>query len=117
MAGSSAAMTPSYGVASLDQNQSPNHRRCFNGLPTKEAVMRRPFLVPLSIAVILIVLMLGFEAASRPWGMMGPGAWSGPWGFGPPMMHGTMMRGYGPPPWSQWSSARDLNLTADAVKA
>ncbi len=73
--------------------------------------MRRPFLVPLSIAVILIVLMLGFEAASRPWGMMGP---TGPWGFGPPM-HGYMMRGYGPPAW--WSSSRDLNLTVDAVKA
>ena len=70
--------------------------------------MRRPFLVPLSIAVVLIVLMLGFEAASRPWGMMGP------WGYGPSMMHGYMMRGYGPP---SWSSARDLNLSVDAVKA
>jgi hypothetical protein len=84
--------------------------------------MRRPFLVPLSIAIILIVVLLGFEAASqpwgmRPWGMMG----GGPWGsYGPPMMHGYMMRGYEPPwssPWSSWSSSRDLNLTADAVKA
>jgi hypothetical protein len=87
--------------------------------------MRRPFLVPLSIAIILIILTLGFEAASRPWGMMGlNSSWSGTWGnswddswgYGPPMMYGTMMRGYGPPPWSSWS-ARDLNLTADAVKA
>ena len=76
--------------------------------------MRRPFLVPLSIAVILIVVLLGFEAASRPWGMMGP---PGSWGYGPPMMHGYMMRGYGAPPWSSWSSARDLNLSVDAVKA
>jgi hypothetical protein len=75
--------------------------------------MRRPFLVPLSIAVILIVLLLGFEAASRPWGMMGGGPWGG---YGPPMMHGYMMRGY-EPPWSSWSSSRDLNLTVDAVKA
>jgi hypothetical protein len=75
--------------------------------------MRRPFLIPLSIAIILIVVMLGFEAASRPWGMMGQ---TGPWGYGPPMMHGYMMRGYGPPPWSSWSSARDLKLTVDAVK-
>jgi len=76
--------------------------------------MRRPFLVPLSIAVVLVVLMLGFEAASRPWGMMGP---PGPWGYGPPMMHGHMMRGSGPPPWSSWSSARNLDLSVDAVKA
>jgi hypothetical protein len=75
--------------------------------------MRRPFLVPLSIAVILIVLLLGFEAASRPWGMMSGGPWGG---YGPPMMHGYMMRGY-EPPWSSWSSSRDLNLTVDAVKA
>ncbi len=75
--------------------------------------MRRPFLVPLSIAIILIVVLLGFDAASRPWGMMGP---NGPWGYGPSMMHGYMMRGFGPPPWSSWSS-RDLNLTVDAVKA
>lgn len=77
--------------------------------------MRRPFLVPLSIAIILIVLMLGFEAASRPWGMMGP---NGPWGgYGPPTMHSYMMRGYGPWSWSPWSSSRDLNLSVDAVKA
>jgi hypothetical protein len=77
--------------------------------------MRRPFLVPLSIAVILIVLLFGFEVASRPWGMMdGPGAWNGQWsGYGPSMMHGYMMRGYGPP----WESGRDLNLSVDAVKA
>jgi hypothetical protein len=83
--------------------------------------MRRPFLVPLSIAVILVVLMLGFEAASysgpRPWGMMGPGMMDGDasWGrYGPPFMrHGYMMRGYGP---SSWASSRDLNLSADAVK-
>lgn len=79
--------------------------------------MRRPFLVPLSIAIILIVLVLGFEAASRPWGFAGPGMMGGgPWGYGPSMMHGYMMRGYGTPPWSSWSS-RDLNLTVDAVKA
>ena len=80
--------------------------------------MRRPFLIPLSIAIILIVVMLGFEAASRPWGMppwgmMGGGPWGG---YGPPMMHGYMMRGYGPS-WSSWPSSRDLNLTVDAVKA
>ena len=86
--------------------------------------MRRPFLIPLSIAVILIVLMLGFDAASRPWGMMGPGmmggggGWSGPWGgYGPPyMMHGYLMRGYQPTPWSSWTASRDLNLSVDAVK-
>ena len=80
--------------------------------------MRRPFLVPLSIAVILIVLLFGFEVASRPWSMMGgPGAWNGPWsGYGSPMMHGNMMRGYGPP-WSPWVSGGDLNLSVDAVKA
>ncbi len=90
--------------------------------------MRRPFLVPLSIAVILIVLMLGFEAASysgpRPWGMMGPGMMgggvpgSGPWGgYGSPyMMHGYLMRGYQPAPSSSWTASRDLNLSVDAVK-
>jgi len=88
--------------------------------------MRKPFFVPLSIAVILIILMLGFEAASysraRSWGMPGPaamggGPWSGPWGgYGPSMMHGYMMRGYGPQPWSSWASSRDLNLSVDAVK-
>jgi len=81
--------------------------------------MRRPFLVPLSIAVILLVLMFGFEVASRPSGMMGGnGAWNGPWsGYGPsPMMHGYMMRGYGPP-WSPWTSGRDLDLSVDAAKA
>jgi hypothetical protein len=95
----------------VDQDQPPIPAQCFNVLLQKEAVMRRPFLVPLSIAVILVVILLGFEAASRPWGMMGP---AGPWGYGPPMMHGYMMRGSGPPP---WSSARDLNLSVDAVKA
>jgi hypothetical protein len=91
--------------------------------------MRRPFLVPLSVAVILIVLMLGFEAASnsaaRPWGMMGPGMMgggvpgSGPWGgYGPPyMMHGYLMRGYEPTPSSSWTTSRDLNLSVDTVKA
>jgi hypothetical protein len=125
MAGSSPAMTPRAGQRRLIKVNPLCVAGASMAASTKEAVMRRPFLVPLSIAVILIVLMLGFEAASRPWGMMGPNnSWSGTWGdswgdswgHGPPMMHGTMMRGYGPPPWASWSSARDLNLTTDAVK-
>src|SRR5438477_8545439 len=85
---------------------------------SKEAVMRKPFLVPLSIAVVLLVLLFGFEVASRPSGMMGGNlAWNGPWsGYGPSMMHGYMMRGYGPP-WSPSASGRDVNLSVDAVKA
>lgn len=80
--------------------------------------MRRPFLIPLSIAIVLVVLMLGFEAASYStgrWGVMGPQMMGspGPWGgYGPPYtMHGYMMRGDAP-----FWGARDLNLSADAVK-
>jgi hypothetical protein len=83
----------------------------------KEAVMRRPFLISVILAISLVVLLLGYGAlvassySAGPWGMMGPQMMSGPgpWGGCGP---GLMMHGYGPP----WSASGDLKLSVDNVK-